>query len=106
MGICWSAPPAVPVATVLPPAKTVTYDMKDPEKPVYYQYPQQQYAQQTIAYPYQQQQQYYVQNPYPPQHPYPIQQYPQQQQQISPVTAFVGGMLLGSIVDDIVDPFD
>ena len=108
MGICWSAPPAVPVATAVPimaanPAKTVGYDMKDPEKPIYHQYPQQPYPLQ-YAYPQQQQQQYYVQNPYPYQQ-YPQQQQ-QQQQQTSPVTAFVGGLLLGSIVEDMLDPFD
>jgi hypothetical protein len=97
MGICWSAPPAVPVATAVP--VMAPNSMKDPEKPIYHQYPQQPYP---LQYPYpQQQQQYYVQNPYP----YPQQQQ-QQQQQTSPVTAFVGGLLLGSIVEDMLDPFD
>lgn len=113
MGICWSAAPEpVPTATVY----------RQPEKPQYVQpmpypqpYPQQQqaypqeklYVQQQQTYPpqqqfYPQQQQFYGQNPQYIQQPY----YPPQQQGISTGTAIVGGMLMGAVLNDMMDdPF-
>lgn len=117
MGICWSEPPSHPSTGPLPhvgqshspmyPEKVVAtappyqyqppmtqyppqynpqynYAVK-PGEQVYYQYPQQNAQQYTYAYQY-------------------PQQYPPQQRQVSPVTAFVGGLVMGAIVEDILDP--
>ena len=107
MGICWSEPPvqpnqgkvvmapvvSAPISSAPPYQPYYTYAVK-PEDP-YSQYPPQ--LQYTYAYP--QPQQYQQQ--------YVVQQYPQQQrQQMSPATAFIGGMVLGAVVDDILDPCD
>jgi hypothetical protein len=74
-----------------------TYTVKPEQQIGYqYQYPQQQYPQQQYAaYPYQQYQQQYVQ-------PYPPQQRPTAGGNAA--TAFVGGLVLGAVIEDILDP--
>ena len=110
MGVCWSEPPVATTAPVQtkpmnsPSAPPYAYAVKDPQQQtVYYQYayPQQQQQQQQY-YSYQYPPQQYPPQQYPPQQ-YPPQQYPPQQQ-TSAATAFVGGLLLGSIVEDMLDP--
>ena len=114
MGICWSEPPPVsPVQSRSPmyPEKVVptappyqppmgqnqytqyTYAIKPQQQ--YPQYPPQ--VQYTYAYP------QYAQQ-YPQQ--YVVQQYPAQQRPTAgpAAAAFVGGMLMGSVVEDILDP--
>ena len=113
MGICWSEPPNAQaqrqtpiytekIAPTAPPMNQYTYAVKPGQQMVY---PQQQY----VAYPYQQYQQQYFQQQYPqqqyPQQQYPPQQYPQQQQ-MGAGTAFVGGLILGTVVEDILDPIE
>ena len=116
MGICWSdpEPPVKHVATVIPTTVPIqqytpppsyspsyTYATKQ-QPPVYSNYPQQHYQQpypQVYQQPYPQQ---YVQ-PYPPQY----QVYAQQPRQtMSPGAAFVGGLVLGAVAEDILDPCD
>lgn len=108
MGSCWSEPPVASVQKqspvyaekVIPTAPPMyqppqnqysqyTYAVKPQQQQIVYQYPQQQY----MAYPYQQYQQQYVQQ-YPP----------QQRTTTSPATAFVGGLVLGAVLEDILDP--
>lgn len=107
MGICWSdpEPPARHITTVIPTAPPVqqynpnyTYAVKQ-EQPMGYPqaYPQQYTQQYTQQYP-----PHYIQA-YPQQY----QVYaPQQRQTMSPATAFVGGLVLGAIAEDILDPCD
>jgi len=125
MGICWSdpEPPVKHVATVIPTTVPVQQYTPPPsynpnytyatKPPVYSNYPQQPYAQQPYA------QQPYVQQPYAQtyQQPYQqqyVQQYPPQyqvyaqqpRQTMSPGAAFVGGLVLGAVAEDILDPCD
>jgi hypothetical protein len=108
MGSCWSEPPIAQaqrqtpiytekIAPTAPPMNQYTYAVKPGQQMVY---PQQQY----VAYPYQQYQQQYFQQQYPQQQ-YPPQQYPPQQQ-MGAGTAFVGGLILGAVVEDILDPIE
>lgn len=106
MGICWSEPPEPPakqrtISTVHPSAPPLvynpnyTYAVKAQQ-----QYPQQQYLQQQYPqqyYPPQQYQQQYIQQ-YPQQYVY------QQQRQVGTGTAFVGGVVMGSILENMMDP--
>lgn len=83
-----------------------------PTAPVYQppltQYPPQYNAQYTYAVKpeqqtyYQPQQTVYYHQPY--QAVYSQQYAMQQQRQTSPATAFVGGLVLGALVEDILDP--
>lgn len=117
MGICWSEPPvATPVSThVATPVKNTA--PVPVAQPVYaYAYPSQavnDYKNPQYMYPPQQ----YPPQQYPPQEqPYPPQQYPphqmyyvqpqQQQQQrgIGTVGAVLGGMIVGSVISDMMDP--
>jgi hypothetical protein len=70
-----TAPLYQPPMTQYPPTYNPNYTYAVQPQQVYYQYPQQPMYQQ-----------------YPP------------QRQTSPVTAFVGGMVLGAVVEDILDP--
>ena len=115
MGICWSEPPVSQVSPIQ--SRSPMYPEKVVPTAPPYQPPmnQNQYAQYTYAVKPQQQ---YTQ--YPPQlqytYAYPqytqqyqqqyvVQQYPPQQRPTAgPVTAFVGGMLMGAIAEDILDP--
>jgi hypothetical protein len=115
MGICWSDPeppvkragtviPTAPVAQpYLPPQQyqynpNYTYAVKQ-DQPTYSTYPQ--YQQ-----PYQQQYQQQYQQSYPQTYvqAYPQQAYPQQRQTVGPGTAFVGGLVMGAMIEDILDP--
>ncbi len=119
MGICWSGavaePPVKHIATVIPTTVPIqqytpppsynpnyTYATKQ-QPPVYSNFPQQPYMQQSYPQAYQQPyQQQYVQQ-YPPQY----QVYAQQPRQtMSPGAAFVGGLVLGAVAEDILDPCD
>lgn len=108
MGICWSGavaePPVKHIATITPTAPPArqylpppqynpnyTYAVNPPQPPMYYSYPQQPYTH------------VYQQQPYPQQY---VQAYAQQRQTTSPAAAFVGGLVLGSVVEDILDPTD
>ncbi len=109
MGICWSDPPPPPhtmrttYVTEAPFVKPSAPPMYPP--PMYppqgYQQPVYQNPQYTYAtMPGQmQQQQYQVPQMYTT---YPA--YPQQQNRTSPGTAFVGGLVLGAVLEDIMDP--
>jgi hypothetical protein len=99
MGLCWSEPPVAPVQR--------TYVVENPKAsappmPAYqnpnYTYampPQQQWQPQQQ----QQQQPQYVPN-------YQVYPYQQQQQQnrVSPAGAFLGGLVVASVLDNIMDP--
>lgn len=97
MGICWSDPP------VQPPRQPV-YIVDKASAPPYYP-PQPQY---TYAVPYQQQQMYLT--PYQQQQQQQMYAYyqprPQQPQQngIGTGTAVLGGFVLGSVVNEMLDP--
>jgi hypothetical protein len=79
-----SAPPYQPPLTQYPPPpyqQNYTYAVKPQEQMIYYQnYPQ------TYAYQYNQQQ--------------------PQQRQMNAGAAFVGGLVLGTVMEDILDPCD
>lgn len=95
MGICWSEPPVAPVQTTYttkPTAPPYQAPMDTYPPPIYN--PQYTYAVKP-------QEQVYYQYPVVYQQQYPVQQ---PQRQVSPATAFVGGLVLASIVDDILDP--
>jgi hypothetical protein len=119
MGICWSeepeppmkknpvtvqpsAPPIQPYAqTYTPPYYNQTYPQQytyavKPQQ-VYYQYPQQQQYQQQYQYVYPQ-----YQLSQPPQ----TQPYPPQNNAVSTGAAVAGGFVLGSILENIMDPTD
>ncbi len=110
MGICWSGEPEprprqVPVQYAVPTAPPAQYNPNytyavKPEQTMYYQAPQQ--------YPQQYAQQYPQQYPqqYAQQYPQQYQVYQPQRQTMSPGTAFVGGLVLGAVVEDILDPMD
>jgi len=71
-----------------------------PSATMYVPHTQYQTPQYTYAVPYQQQQMY----PYYHQAPPPQYQQPQQQQGISTGVAVLGGFMLGSVMEDILDP--
>ncbi len=104
MGLCWSEPPVAPVqrAYVVENPKSVATapPYNPPSQYTYAVYPpqQQQYPQQQ--YPQQQQQYYYSQQVYPQQ----VYYQQQQQNRVSPAGAFVGGLVLGAVMEDIIDP--
>ena len=105
MGLCWSDPPvqqkqasvkpsAPPAQTYTPPfQQQYTYAVKPQQ--VYYPYSQQQYLQQ---YPYAQ---YYQQGQM---QPYALQPYPPRSNGIGTATAVVGGMVVGSVLENMMDP--
>jgi hypothetical protein len=107
MGICWSDPPPPPntmrtYVVEAPPMKPSAPPMYPP--PMYppqgYQQPVYQNPQYTYAtMPQQQYQVPQVQQVYTT---YPA--YQQQQNRTSPGTAFVGGLVLGAVLEDIMDP--
>ena len=106
MGVCWSDPEPQPPAKQNPVTVVPSAPVYQP--PYQQQYPQySQYAQPyTPQYPYamkpQEQMVYYQ---YPQQQQYFQQQMVQQrQQQMNPTTAFVGGLVLGAVAEDIFDP--
>lgn len=113
MGVCWSEPSVAPSHPVQTRSPMYTEKVV-PTAPVYQppltQYPPQYNPQYTYAMKpdqqiYQQQQTVYYQQPYQMAYQqYPVQQVYPQQRQTSPATAFVGGLVLGTIVDDIFDP--
>ena len=112
MGICWSEPPPNPPITSYPMKPCLscgswaqkqqgadycepclqrnTMKYVQPSAPPQYIPPQPQY---TYAVPYQQQQMYNYYQARPPQQP-----------QIGTGTAVLGGVLLGALADDILDP--
>lgn len=116
MGICWSEPPAPPVATYtatpLKPCASCGVWVKGNDyceqclqrnamkyiqpsaPPMYPPQPQYQAPQYTYAVPYQQQQMYAYYQARPPQQP----------QQISTGAAVLGGFLMGAVAEDIFDP--
>lgn len=111
MGLCWSEPPPPPakqksISTVQPSAPPLVYNPPFVGNPTISYNPNYTYAVRP-------QQQFYAQQQYPPQM-YPPQQYqamyqqyyPQQQQQrqVGTGTAFVGGMILGSVAENMLDP--
>lgn len=93
MGICWSEPPASP------PQRTYVVENPKASAPPVYAVPAYQNPQYTYAIPPpQQSQQYY--------YPYaqPVMYAPQQQNRMSPAAAFVGGLVVASVLDDMMDP--
>ena len=101
MGICWSEPPAKQVVAVLPTAPPPQNYMPPPSYNPNYTYAVKPQEQMYYGYPQQYQQQY-------PQQYVQYQQFPvyQPRQTVSPGTAFVGGLVVGSIIEDILDPTD
>ena len=113
MGICWSDPPP-PSNTMRTTYVTEAPFVKPSAPPMYpppmyppqgYQQPVYQNPQYTYAtMPGQMQQQYQQQVPQVQQMYTTYPAYPQQQNRTSPGTAFVGGLVLGAVLEDIMDP--
>lgn len=101
MGLCWSEPPVAPVQTRTvyiekPIASAPPQPYTQPQQYTYAVKPGQMYYQYQPPI-YQQYEQQYQQQPY---------YRPQQQTQTSPATAFVGGLVLGAIAEDLLDPME
>lgn len=90
MGLCWSEPPVQRVYAYPPPAYPPS--QMDPAKPIPqgFQLPPPAYLYQQHQVP---QQVYYAQQPY----------YPQQQNRTTAAEGFLGGLIVASVIDDIMD---
>ena len=75
-----------------------------PSATMYVPHTEYQTPQYTYAVPYQQQQMYAYYHQAPPLQYQPQYQQPQQQQGISTGVAVLGGFMLGSVMEDILDP--
>ena len=118
MGTCWSEPPVAPAVVshlkrcgfcgvwvkgneyCEPCLQKNAMHYVAPSATMYVPHTEYQTPQYTYAVPYQQQQMY----PYYHQAPPPQYQQPQQQQGISTGVAVLGGFMLGSVMEDILDP--